>query len=68
MPKLVVVRPLRKLDLGDQYWFDPRTTFHNCRSEALGPSPAFFLRQVHEQTGRALEFLHAGVEVGQDFF
>jgi hypothetical protein len=48
LTKLVVLRPLRKLDLGDQYRFDPVAAFHDCGSDTLALSPSPFLRQAYK--------------------
>ena len=43
--------PLGKLDLSDQYGFDPVATFHDGLGNPEAP-PAFgFLRQVDKRTG-----------------
>jgi len=34
LTQLVIERPLRKLDLGDQYRLNPLATFHDCRGDA----------------------------------
>jgi hypothetical protein len=68
LTKLVILRPLRELDLGDQYRFNPVATFHDCGRDALAPSTSFLLREVYKGASRAFEFLQAGVEVRQNLF
>jgi hypothetical protein len=44
LTKLAIMRPLGKLDPGNQYRFNPLTAFHDCRRNPESPAPACFLR------------------------
>ena len=68
LTRLVVVRPLRELDLSDQHRLDPVASFHDCRGDALTPPALSFLWQVSKGASLACELLHAGVEARQRFF
>jgi len=65
--KLVVAGPLSKLDLGDQYGFNPVAAFHDERGYALTPARGCFLRQVHEGAGWPLDLLETIVQMLQGF-
>jgi hypothetical protein len=68
LTELIVARPLRELDLGDQYRFDPMATLHNGGRDALAPSASLFLRQIYKRASCAFELLQAGVEIRQNLF
>src|SRR6516164_763004 len=68
LPKLVIQRPLGKLDLGDQYWLDPSAPPHHCGRNSLAESASAFLRQIHKRAGLSLNLLHAVIECCQSSF
>jgi hypothetical protein len=56
LTKLVIERPLGKLDLGDQYGLDPAATFHDRRRDPLAPTSSTFLGQVDKGQVEVLSF------------
>jgi hypothetical protein len=44
LTELVVLRPLREVDLRNQNWLDPVAAFRDRRRDALAPSPGFLFR------------------------
>jgi len=68
LAKLVIERPLGKLDLDDQKRFDPRAAPHHCRRNPLAETLASFLRQIHKRAGRSFDLLHAVIECCQSSF
>jgi len=66
LTKLVIVRPLGKLDLGDQHRLDPLATLHHRRRNPEAPSAFALLRQVHKGTCGLPEALKLRVEICQE--
>jgi hypothetical protein len=60
------VRPFGKLDLGDQYGFDPLTPFHDRRRDARSPAAFGLFRQVDKRAGRSFKLLQLCVNARQD--
>jgi hypothetical protein len=67
LTQLVVAGPLGKLDLRDQYWFDPDAPFHDFCSDAPAPSAFAFLRQICEWADLTDDLLQAAVQCLQSF-
>jgi hypothetical protein len=67
LTQLVVVRPLGKFNLSDEYGFDPLATFHDRRCDPLAPTPSRFLRQVDKEAARTFEFLQVRVDARKKF-
>jgi hypothetical protein len=65
LTKLVVASPLRKLDLGDQYRFDPVAALHDGWGDALAPSPSSFLWEVNKRASPAFDILQCTIQVRQ---
>jgi hypothetical protein len=66
LTKLVIVRPLGKLDLGDKYGFNPLATLHDRGRNAKTPSASAFLQQIYKGTRGHLEFLKLRIEIRQE--
>ena len=50
VPKVMVARPLQKLELSDQDWLQPPEARPLCLRQALAPSTTLRFRQIRERT------------------
>jgi hypothetical protein len=67
LTKLVIERPLRKLDLGNKHRLDPPAAFHDHGRDPETPSAFGFLGQVDKGTGRDPKLLQLRVDTCQEF-